>query len=65
MLFLKIKKKQLGYRVSEETFNLIEELQKHFQRENVIGSVSKDDVMELAIRTLYHRYVDDTIQLVK
>ncbi|MFB6508385.1 MULTISPECIES: hypothetical protein [Bacteria] len=50
-------KKQIGPRITVETFKKLELLAEHFTKHNEFGRVSKDAVIEFAIKELYRDYL--------
>lgn len=52
-------KKQIGPRITVDTYQKLETLVKHFEqfeKTNPFGKVSKDAVVELAIKEMYENY---------
>lgn len=50
--------KQIGPRISLDSIRKLEELVNHFQKTN-LGRVTKDSVVDLAIRELYLSYIGE------
>lgn len=53
------KKKQIGPRISLDAFQMLEDLVKYFEqyeKNNPFGKVSKDAVVELAIKEMHGNY---------
>lgn len=52
-------KVQMNSRVSPETVELRNQLVEHFNASTPLGKVSEGDVIELAIKELYEKYIGD------